>query len=291
MFHLDSLKSSHQISIAVNNPDEINHIFDRISYGKGATIIRMMEHFLTLDVFRQGLANYLKEREYSSAEQDDLWSALTAQAHADMIFDKNMTVKEIMDTWTLQTGYPIVTATRNETSLVLKQERFLIGGRTEIDTNTLWWIPITYTVQFDQAMSSVWMKAQPELVVDLNRDLNFWLLLNINQTGYYRVNYDVSNWQMLIKQLNDKNGFKRLDPKNRAQLLDDALNLANAGYLDYDIAMNVTRYLVHEREYVPWKAAFNAFDFLYGIFSHSTKFYQFRVSYVVLNLLFLCQRH
>lgn len=32
---LDALKSSHPISITVNNPDEIADIFDRISYSKG----------------------------------------------------------------------------------------------------------------------------------------------------------------------------------------------------------------------------------------------------------------
>ncbi|KAJ8959933.1 hypothetical protein NQ314_006136 [Rhamnusium bicolor] len=34
-FGLDALKSSHPISIKVNNPDEVNDIFDRISYSKG----------------------------------------------------------------------------------------------------------------------------------------------------------------------------------------------------------------------------------------------------------------
>lgn len=59
VFTLDALSSSHKISVEVGNPDEINEIFDRISYGKGATIIRMMSHFLTSDVFRRGLRNYL----------------------------------------------------------------------------------------------------------------------------------------------------------------------------------------------------------------------------------------
>jgi aminopeptidase N len=35
VFALDALESSHPISIEVGHPDEINEIFDRISYGKG----------------------------------------------------------------------------------------------------------------------------------------------------------------------------------------------------------------------------------------------------------------
>ena len=59
---LDSLESSHPISIVVHHPNEINEIFDRISYGKGATIIRMLEAFIGEKTFQQGLTNYLKSR-------------------------------------------------------------------------------------------------------------------------------------------------------------------------------------------------------------------------------------
>lgn len=30
-----------------------------------------------------------------------------------------------------------------------------------------------------------------------------WLLGNINQTGYFRVNYDLQNWKLLIQQLHN----------------------------------------------------------------------------------------
>lgn len=62
VFTLDALSTSHKIWVEVGNPEEINEIFDRISYGKGATIIRMVDHFLTTAVFRAGLTNYLKKR-------------------------------------------------------------------------------------------------------------------------------------------------------------------------------------------------------------------------------------
>jgi aminopeptidase N len=79
----------------------------------GASVIRMMNHFLGEKTFKQGLTNYLKAHKYSNARQDDLWQELTQQAHQDCSLPSNVTVKEIMDTWTLQTGYPVVTVTRN----------------------------------------------------------------------------------------------------------------------------------------------------------------------------------
>lgn len=73
----------------------------------------MMDHFLTTNVFKRGLSKYLNRHKFSSTEQDDLWEALTEQAHEDSVMAKNMSVKTIMDTWTLQTGFPVVTIERN----------------------------------------------------------------------------------------------------------------------------------------------------------------------------------
>lgn len=61
VMRIDALKSSHPISIPVKHPDEIAEIFDRISYAKGASIIRMMDHFLSTGTFKRGLSKYLKK--------------------------------------------------------------------------------------------------------------------------------------------------------------------------------------------------------------------------------------
>jgi len=90
------------------------------------------------------------------------------------------------------------------------------------------------------------------------------------------VNYDRANWQMIIKQLNKEN-FKDISTINRAQLIDDALNLARAGKLDYTIAFDVTSYLAHEIEYLPWKAAFNAMDYLNDMLIKTQGYDKFRV--------------
>ena len=44
--------------------------------------------------------------------------------------------------------------------------------------------------------------------------------------------------------------------------MDDSLNLARAGKLQYEIALNVVDYLHEELEYIPWVSAFNALSFL-----------------------------
>lgn len=43
---LDSLKNSHPIEVPVSNPNEIDEIFDDISYQKGASIIRMLHNYI-----------------------------------------------------------------------------------------------------------------------------------------------------------------------------------------------------------------------------------------------------
>ncbi|CRK96557.1 CLUMA_CG010037, isoform A [Clunio marinus] len=273
VFGLDALSSSHKISIEVSNPDQINEIFDMISYSKGASVIRSMESFLTLDVFKRGLTNYLNQFKYQSATQDDLWSALTLEAQKSGIFDDTMSVKEIMDGGTLQTGFPYITVTRNyETNeAYLEQRRFILMDTksSEVDKKSikrnekeaLWWVPITYTtktdLEFDNTKPSHWMKAEKNITIENIAQSSDWLLLNIQVTGFYRVNYDIINWKLIINHLNNPRRYHEISQSNRAQLIDDAMNLARADLLDYTTALDVTKYLSHERDYVPWKTALN----------------------------------
>ncbi|XP_014203834.1 aminopeptidase N [Copidosoma floridanum] len=288
VFGLDALESSHPISIKVGHPDEINEIFDRISYAKGASIIRMMDHFLTTEVFKQGLTNYLTEKAYQCAEQDDLWKALTEQAHRAGVLEKYVTIKQIMDTWTLQTGFPVVTVLRNynDNSAVVTQTRFMLQNSTKRDREPLWWIPLTYTtsnkLNFNDTKPAVWMKAEKSVSIkNIDASSREWLIFNVLETGYYRVNYDNANWQLIIKQL--KNNYRSISTINRAQLVDDALNLARAEQLEYATALDVASYLVNETEYLPWKALFNAMSFMDNMLVKSQGYDKFRV--FVLKLL------
>jgi aminopeptidase N len=94
----DSLLSSHPISIEVNDPAEINQIFDSISYLKGSSVIRMMANFLGIETFNKGITNYLHSNAFGNANQDNLWQFLTEAAVEDGAFMEGNTVKQVMDT-------------------------------------------------------------------------------------------------------------------------------------------------------------------------------------------------
>ena len=73
----------------------------------------------------------MTELKYKAATQDDLWSHLTKQGHKDGTLAQDMDVKTVMDTWTLQMGFPLVTVTRQyrDNTARVEQTRFIVGGK------------------------------------------------------------------------------------------------------------------------------------------------------------------
>ena len=60
--------------------------------------------------------------------------------------------------------------------------------------------------------------------------------------------------------------------------MDDALNLATAGKLDYDIVMNLTRYLAKEEEYLPWESTLSGLASIADMMSRSSGYGLFKAS-------------
>ncbi|XP_014240292.1 aminopeptidase N isoform X2 [Cimex lectularius] len=267
VFEIDSLKSSHKISVKIGHPSEINEIFDTISYKKGSAIIRMMHKFLGESFFK-GVSNYLKEYKFGNAEQDNLWESLTSQAHKDRVLDKNLSLKPIMDSWTLQTGYPVLTVKRDyeKGTATITQTRFLrIPDDTDKKENC-WWIPITYTTSreknFSNTYPNVWFNCLKEKTLELTglpKGRDNWLILNIDLSALYRVQYDDNNWKMIIKTLKSDN-YKDISPLNRAGLILDVFAFARRGDLPYNLAFELVSYLTRETEYLPFSSGFSSFS-------------------------------
>lgn len=71
-----------------------------------------------------GLTNYLKKHKFGNAVTGDLWQAISEAWNGT---HRNFSIPEMMDTWTLQMGYPIIIFDQqNATNIyTIRQERFL----------------------------------------------------------------------------------------------------------------------------------------------------------------------
>ena len=225
----------------------------------------MAENFLTLDTFKKGVTMYLNNTQFGNAERDDLWQALTDAARADNKLPAEITVKDIMDGWTLEPGYPVLKVVKSEGSFIqLNQKRFYLNPDVENPSNVTWTVPINVAYpnsdvsDFKTTVASEWMlKSTKALNLEIQHRP---YVLNVQQTGYYRVNYDEQNWNDLQEILLDDHD--KINELNRAQILDDSLNLARSNQLDYEIALGLTEYLSNEKNYIPWQSALKSFSFL-----------------------------
>jgi aminopeptidase N len=92
-------------------------------------------------------------------------------------------------------------------------------------------------------------------------DTNNWIIGNIQHSGFYRVNYNQHNWNLLIEQLN--NNHELIHPINRGQLLDDSFNLGRSTILDQIVFLNITKYLVKELHTIPFQVVLKeGFDYI-----------------------------
>lgn len=125
------------------------------------------------------------------------------------------------------------------------------------------WIPITMTtaskLNFSVTTTDTWLQGSP-ITIPYNSQEE-WFILNIQQSGYYRVNYDTISWNRLINALKSTD-HTLIHVTNRAQIIDDLLNLARADWITYGLALNGTTYLLKEQDYIPWKAFFTGMNFL-----------------------------
>ncbi|OXA55298.1 Aminopeptidase N [Folsomia candida] len=247
-----------------------------------------MNHFLTEDTLRTGLTSYLKKWKYNNTVQDDLWESLTEAAHRQASLDPAITAKEIMDTWTLQKGFPVVHVERNydtnEPTATFTQAKFRLIKNESLPQGEYstykWWIPVSYAsinfnTDFSRTKPFFWIKPSDKAVTKpIIANEQDWLIVNVQETGFYRVNYDLKNWAMLINQL--RLNASAIHPINRGQLMDDALNLAKASLLPYDLALEVTQYLKNEEEYLPWECFFTQFHFISTMMSKSSSYGTFK---------------
>jgi len=175
----DALDSSHPVEVEVKHPDEVDEIFDYISYKKGASIIRMLHNWIGDENFKNGMSKYLSKFAYSNTITEDLWDCLQESSGED--------VTKVMSTWVNQMGFPLVTFERiSSTKIQLTQEKYSAGGPV-IGGDYKWSIPISFCNSKcpEKPVKTVVMSEKVMEIEDECFD-DEWVKVNPGTFGFYR---------------------------------------------------------------------------------------------------------
>ncbi|XP_029428748.1 endoplasmic reticulum aminopeptidase 1 [Rhinatrema bivittatum] len=262
---VDALNSSHPISTPVENPAQIMEMFDDVSYEKGACILNMLRDFLGADAFKAGIVQYLQRYSYRNTKNEDLWNSLTDicptdgnQQQTDGFCSTNkqkshwtkgdiLDVRTIMNTWTLQKGFPLIIVTRKGRHICLQQEHYLKGSDPSQPTSNIWHVPLTFITSKSAIIQRFLLKTKKDVIV-LQEDVA-WIKFNVGMNGYYIVHYEGDGWDALINLL--KENHTAISSNDRASLINSAFQLVSIGKLPIDKALDLTLYLKHESKIMP----------------------------------------
>ncbi|KAL9119517.1 MAG: hypothetical protein Q9187_003933, partial [Circinaria calcarea] len=237
---LDALRSSHPVEVPVSRADEVNEIFDAISYSKGSCVLRMISQHLGEDTFMEGIRRYLKKHAYGNTQTGDLWAALSDAS--------GKSVEKTMDIWTKNVGYPVVTVSENEgsNSIKVKQNRFLRTGDVKPeDDKTLY--PVFLGLRTKEGVNEDVVLSGREQVFEVP-SLDFFKL-NADHSGIYRTSYSPERLEKLGKAAHE--GL--LSVEDRTGMIADAGSLAASGYQKTSGVLSLLKSFGDESEYVVWE--------------------------------------
>lgn len=228
----DSLRSSHPVQVAIKGSDDIDQVFDSITYYKGCALIRMLSAHLGIDVFMAGVREYLQSHQYGSATTKDLWRALR---HA-----SGMDVESLMRCWTTKVGYPVILVDEDfkTGTMCLRQSRYLNSGVPGDDEDqAVWWVPLGI-------ISSHTLKDEPDHTALCQRQSTIdipggtkarWFKLNCENAGLYRVCYSKEALARLSIAIQNK----ELRAVDTVGILNDMVALVTSGYTRTSVLLDM----------------------------------------------------
>uniref|UniRef100_A0A7N8YM60 Aminopeptidase n=1 Tax=Mastacembelus armatus TaxID=205130 RepID=A0A7N8YM60_9TELE len=253
VFAVDALASSHPLSRKedeVNEPAQISEMFNTISYSKTISFKFLTPPFPCKFISALSLQAYLNTFAFGNTVYTDLWDHL--QQVKIFIPDS---VHNIMNRWTLQMGFPVVTIDTRTGRIT--QKHFLLDPDSVVDRpsqfNYTWFVPIK------------WMKSgmeqQQYWLLQKTVSGDGWVLANTNVSGYFRVNYDPDNWNRLLSLLNTSDSVYLH--------VEDLFPLYRAKIINTTLALRTTKYLSKERDYIPWESALRNLDYYILMFDRT----------------------
>lgn len=242
---LDSLRSSHPIEVPVKRADEINQIFDAISYSKGASLLRMISKWLGEDVFVKGVSQYLSKFKYGNAKTEDLWESLSQASGKDVL--------KVMDIWTKKVGFPVISVKEEGNKVTFTQNRFLSTGDVKKEEDeTLY--PVFLALATKDGVDNSLVLNERAKTVEL-KDPSFFKA-NGAQAGIYITSYSDERWAKLGGQAD------KLTVEDRTGLVADVKTLSASGYTSTSNFLKLVSQWENEKSFVVWEQIINSISSL-----------------------------
>jgi len=202
-FAIDSLENSRPIEFEVATPEEAEEMFDVLTYEKGSTVLRMFEVFIGEEVFQKGVQEYLNKFKYDNTNSSDLWDSLSKAS--------GQPLNEMLPYWIKEEGYPSVSISINDSSLLLEQKRFLLKDIKIENSNK----PIPISIKFldtDEKFNLILDQTNETIDIEEKGKVP---LVNSGGWGFYHVFYDEKVFNEIL------NNFEKLDQLEKYRLLED----------------------------------------------------------------------
>ncbi|XP_065214646.1 aminopeptidase N-like [Planococcus citri] len=252
----------------VNKFSQIKDAFDVISYDKAGSVIRMFEHIFSPNIFRNALHLYLQDGQKNydgTVTQKVLFDAFDkVTGYSSIKLPPHFSASDIMKTWTENIGYPVINIARcyHHGEVTVKQATYKSPRAPKPLPDQEWIVPLTYTTksapEFSNTQPTYWSFAGKPTELTERFPNSDWIIFNLQQSGYYRVNYDSRNWEMLIDQLHQDP--QKIHVLNRAQLIDDTGAFADDGISSYYLHLHLLQYLSKETDMIAWYSAITSLN-------------------------------
>lgn len=241
------------MSTYVEEPAAIRGRFNWVSYGKSGTVLSMFQQALTPKVFHKGLQYYLNDMYYRAGEPEDLFRGIQ-RAYTEESPAGTLSIASAMGSWVYQAGYPLVSIEKSGNNFVLTQARYPTGN------GEIYAIPLTHSTRaspaFERKTPTLWLRSATMTVPQSQLGVwgNDWIVLNNQQSGFYRVNYDDELWMAIRDGLRENSSAIHLT--NR-RVLQEELNIGVAvtNQLLASTVLEFLSYLTKEENYLVWNDA------------------------------------
>jgi aminopeptidase N/puromycin-sensitive aminopeptidase len=202
--NLDAQPTTRAIRAKADTPEEIDQMFDGISYGKASDVLLMVENYLGEESFRKGVHNYLAAHLYGNATAEDFWSTLAATS--------SKPVDKIMESLVAQPGVPILNFGAPENGqFPVAQSRFFLSPSSKADPSQKWTLPVCFATASGQSCQ-VLSPSSAALPLPGSAPV----FANASGKGYYRAAYAPAQYAALVAQAETA-----LTPAERIALLGD----------------------------------------------------------------------